>query len=164
MFRRFLNWLEQHDRKRVILDRQGESPYLERYYIFIKDRVHCPFNIFLHKFLRSDSDDLHDHPWPYMTIVLKGGYWEWIPKTAWNPITGYDIIIGEQRLWRGPGHFRLCKATSLHRIELNPDVSDCWTLFIPGKRKREWGFLTHRNWKNQKWVDNETYISEESNV
>ena len=31
--------------------------------IYFKDRKDFPFNIFLHKFLKSDPDDLHDHPW-----------------------------------------------------------------------------------------------------
>jgi hypothetical protein len=56
------------------MDRQNDEPYLERYYLFLKDRKRFPFNVFLHKFLKSDPDDVHDHPWPYATIILKGGY------------------------------------------------------------------------------------------
>jgi hypothetical protein len=34
----------------------------------------------LHQILRSDDErDLHDHPWPFMTIILSGGYWEVTP-------------------------------------------------------------------------------------
>jgi len=163
MFGRFLNWLEEHGRKRVVLDRQSAEPYLERYYVFIKNRKNFPFNIFLHKFLKSDPDDLHDHPWPYMAVILTGGYYEWIPKYAWNIVTNTDVIIGEQRRWRGPGHFRICAATSYHRIELNPDVTDCWTLFIPWRRSRNWGFLTHTNWRKQKWADVNYYIKLKTN-
>jgi hypothetical protein len=124
--------------------------------VFLKDRKKFPFNIFLHQFLRSDPDDLHDHPWPYATLILKGGYWEWIPI--------FDTtmtIVGEKKVWRGPGHFRVCKANSYHRIEVEPGV-DCWTLFMPGPQKREWGFLTHKNWISStfKWVQHEKYISE----
>lgn len=156
IMRAFLNFLERHDRKRVIMDRQSKEPYLERYYLFLKDRKKFPFNVFLHKFLRSDPDDLHDHPWPYATLILKGGYWEWIPE--YNTI--HDIIIGEKKVWRGPGHFRICKATSYHRIEIEPGV-DCWTLFMPGPQKRDWGFLTHKNWDwtTFKWVKHELYIA-----
>ena len=35
-----------------------------------------PFNILVHKILKSDLGDLHDHYWSYVTIILKGGYWE----------------------------------------------------------------------------------------
>lgn len=160
MFTRFLNWLDKHGRKRVVMDRQGDEPYLERYYLFIKDRENFPFNIFLHKFLKSDPDDLHDHPWGYATLILKGGYYEWVPLFVENTIGGTKTktMIGEKRIWRGPGHFRTCKANSFHRIEIDPNVKECWTLFIPFSKKRDWGFLTHNNWKDFKWVDHETYL------
>ena len=60
-------------RHRIIYDRLSNEPYLERYYLLFKDRKWFPFNIFIHKILKSDLDDLHDHPWPYFTLILKGG-------------------------------------------------------------------------------------------
>ena len=145
----FLNKLDLMGRKRIVLDRQSNEPYLERYYLFLKDRKKFPFNIFIHKFLKSDPDDVHDHPWPYATLILKGGYWEWIPQ-----FNSQGKKINELAKWRGPGHFRICKATSYHRIELDPNIT-AWTLFMPGPQKREWGFL-----KNNKWIHNEKYIEE----
>jgi hypothetical protein len=142
-----LKWLEQHDRKRIILDRGSKEPYLERYYLFLKDRNRFPFNVFLHKFLKSDPDDVHDHPWPYATLILKGGYWEWLPQ-----FDSQGLKIGEIAKWRGPGSFRICKATSYHRIELDPNIT-AWTLFMPGPQRREWGFLV----KN-KWTHNGDYL------
>jgi hypothetical protein len=142
-----LKWLEQHDRKRIILDRGSKEPYLERYYLFLKDRNRFPFNVFLHKFLKSDPDDVHDHPWPYATLILSGGYWEWMPK-----INTLGEQWGEYKVWRGPGHFRICGAESYHRIELDPNIT-AWTLFMPGPQRREWGFLV----KN-KWTHNENYL------
>lgn len=152
-----LNFLEKHDRKRIIMDRESKEPYLVRYYVFLKDRKHFPFNIFLHQFLRSDPDDLHDHPWPWATFILKGGYWEWIPIR--EMVDGYLCIVGEKKVWRGAGSFRWNNANSYHRIELEPGV-DCWTLFMPGPQKREWGFLLHEDWnpKTQIWVPNGDYI------
>ena len=143
----FFKWLENHDRKRIIMDRVSQAPYLERYYIFLKDRNRFPFNVFLHKFLKSDPDDVHDHPWPYATLILKGGYWEWVP--VFNSL---GQKINEIKYWRGAGHFRVCGATSYHRIELDPNVT-AWTLFMPGPQKREWGFLV----KN-KWIPNGDYL------
>jgi hypothetical protein len=152
----FLNFLDKIGRKRIILDRESAEPYLVRYYLFLKGRETFPFNVFLHQFLKSDPDDLHDHPWPYATLILKGGYWEWVPQFDTN-----KNIIGEKKFWRGAGHFRISKAESLHRIEVQPGV-DCWTLFMPGLRKREWGFVTHKNWdwKSFNWVQHEQYILE----
>jgi hypothetical protein len=146
-----LNWLENHDRKRVIMDRVDNEPYLERYYVFLKDRTRFPFNVFLHKFLKSDPDDVHDHPWPYATLILKGGYYEWTPQ-----FDAQGRKIAEMAAWRGPGSFRVCSAKSYHRIELDPEVT-CWTLFMPGQRKREWGFLV----KN-KWIPNGEYLQQRS--
>jgi hypothetical protein len=145
----FLDFLERLERKRIIMDRVNDQPYLERYYVFLKDRDWFPFNIFIHKFLKSDPDDVHDHPWPYATLILKGGYYEWTPQ-----FNTKGEKIAEERMWRGPGHFRVCSASSYHRIELDPAV-ECWTLFMPGPQKREWGFLV-----NNRWIHNETYLSE----
>ena len=144
-----LNWLEKNDRKRVIMDRENNEPYLIRYYLFLKDRKTFPFNIFLHKFLKGDPDDVHDHPWTYATLILKGGYWEWIPQFNSNGIKTCEI--GK---WRGPGHFRISRSTSFHRIEIDPTVST-WTLFMPGPLVREWGFLV----KN-KWIHNDDYLAQ----
>lgn len=124
-------------RRRIVYDKITQEPYLERYYIFLKERGSFPFNIFIHKFLKSDPDDLHDHPWDYFTFILSGGYWEHTP---------------EGNFWRRPFSCRYRKAGSLHRIELNNDKPHCWTLFIPCRRKRDWGFVT-----NSGWVDNKTY-------
>ncbi len=141
--------MQRLGRHRIILDRQSSEPLLERYYLFLKDRTWFPFNIFVHKFLKSDPDDVHDHPWPYATLILKGGYYEWIPQFDKQGNKFNEIAV-----WRGPGSFRICGATSYHRIELDPSVT-AWTLFMPGPQEKEWGFLV----KN-KWVHNEEYLEE----
>ena len=148
----FLKLLERLGRKRIVMDRVNNEPYLERYYVFLKDRKWFPFNVFIHKFLKSDPDDVHDHPWPYATLILKGGYFEWTPV-----FNNKGDKIGEVSQWRGPGHFRVCRATSYHRIELDPSVT-AWTLFMPGPQKRDWGFLV----KN-KWVQHEQYLTARAN-
>ena len=148
-----LKLLERLGRKRIVMDRVENEPYLERYYLFLRERDRFPFNVFLHKFLKSDPDDVHDHPWPYATLVLKGGYWEWIPH--------FDTVgrkIGEYQVWRGPGHFRVSKARSFHRIELDPDIT-AWTLFMPGPKQRDWGFLV----RNQ-WIQWEEYLKQRKSV
>jgi len=134
-------------RHRIILDRESAEPYLERYYVFLRDRQRFPFNVFIHKFLKSDPDDVHDHPWSYFTLILRGGYYEWIPE-----FDSSGKKAGETRHWRRPGHFRRCSADSFHRIELDPAVT-AWTLFIPGSQKREWGF-----WVNNTWISHNRYL------
>ena len=134
------NLLKRLGRYRVIMDREDNEPYLERYYIFLKDRKWFPFNVFVHKFLKSDPDDLHDHPWPYMTIILRGGYWEYTRDTV-------------MPTWKGAGQIRFGHSTDYHRIELEPDV-ECWTLFVPGPKIRDWGFLVGNS-----WIQNEQYFN-----
>ena len=148
-----LRLLEKLNRKRIIMDRQNDEPYLERYYLFLKDRDKFPFNVFIHKFLKSDPDVPHDHPWPYATLILKGGYYEWVPQFN---VQGEKI--GETKHWRKPGHFRTCSANSFHRIELDPNIT-AWTLFMPGPHKREWGFLAGY-YKDTTWIHNEKFLKE----
>jgi hypothetical protein len=148
-----LKLLDRLGRKRIVMDRVENEPYLERYYLFLKERNRFPFNVFLHKFLKSDPDDVHDHPWSYATLILKGGYWEWIPQ-----FNSAGEKIGEVAAWRGPGHFRISPARSYHRIELDPAVT-AWTLFMPGPKQRDWGFLV----RNQ-WVQWEEYLKQRKSV
>ena len=158
MLNNVANVLEKLGRKRIIYDRVDKEPYLERYYLFLKDRNWFPFNVFLHKFLKSDPDAQHDHPWNYITIIVKGGYWEYVLT--------YDErgrINGETKIWRGAGHIRRCQAESYHRIEVEPGV-DCWTIFIPGIKRRDWGFIEHDgSWSDLTWIPNEEYIAVRKN-
>ena len=122
--------MEKLGRTRIISDRKSGEPYMIRYYVFLRDRTRFFMNIFLHKFLRSDPDDLHDHPWNYVSIPLWPGYWE-------HTLEGCS--------WRGPLNIRYNRATTLHRIELGKS-GYCWSLFIPFSSKRDWGFQTSEGW------------------
>jgi len=131
---------EKLGRYRVIMDRVDGEPYLERYYVFLRDRDRFPFNVFVHKFLKSDPTDVHDHPWNFFTVVLRGGYWEWRPQ-----FDAQGCKITEIARWCGPGSFRRAGANTYHRIELDPGIT-CWTLFVPGRKQRDWGFLVKNTW------------------
>ena len=149
------NCMDKMGRYRIINDRQDKEPYLERYYLFLKDRGSFPFNIFLHKFLKSDPDDLHDHPWPYCTIILWGGYWEHIP----SKVNLDGTIAATEGKWYGAGSIRFASSTQRHRIELDKSLiaknKSTWTLFIPGPKKRDWGFWTENGWiPNEKYLEN----------
>ena len=130
------------DRFRIINDRIDNKPYLERYYLFLKDRKNFPFNIFLHKFLKSDTDNLHDHPWSFISIPIYPGYWEYLENK-------------EKPIWRGPLNIKYVTANTFHRVELDNKYNYCWSLFIPLKQERDWGFKTQDG-----WVDNQKYLIE----
>lgn len=95
----------------------------------------------VHEILRSDKGrDPHDHPWSYVTIILRGGYWEHRYDAASNEISAK---------WHGPGSILYRPAGSWHRLILplhDPynsasGFAPCTTLFITGKKAQSWGFL-----------------------
>ena len=145
---KFLNYSEKlfkynNSRVRIVQDRKGVEPYLMRYYLFIKERSNFPFNIFIHKFLKSDEEDFHDHPWSFFHIIISGGYWEHLPEDNNN------LDLGFKKIWREPGHYKYVDASYIHRVELARDKNDKliqpWTIFIPFKQKFDWGFWVKSN-------------------
>lgn len=148
--------------KRSEFIREGEtSPYLIRYNLF-----ECPwFSIKIHKIMQTDNDCMHDHPWSFLSIILKGGYWEIIPvrqlpkhsnerRYKWrcydNPQSPSDL----QRRY-GVGSILYRPANWIHRLELNVvesrlgeryEYSPATTLVITFKKSREWGFWTKKGW------------------
>ena len=85
----------------------------------------------VHEILRSDEGrDPHDHPWPYVTVILKGGYFE----TRYN-----DKGEFVSRKWHGPGSILYRPAGSWHRLDL-PNGMVTTTLFITGPKVQSWGF------------------------
>lgn len=86
----------------------------------------------VHEILRSDEDrSPHDHPWPYLTIILKGGYSE-------NRYDSEGNFVSQR--WHGPGSILYRPANSWHRLDL--DGASATTLFITGKKCQTWGFRT----------------------
>ena len=83
----FLKLLDKLGRKKVVLDRgpshfkfNEAKPWMNRYYVLLRHRPKWfPFNILLHEMLADDhGDGVHTHLCPYITIILRGGYWETI--------------------------------------------------------------------------------------
>jgi hypothetical protein len=87
----------------------------------------------VHEILRSDADrHPHDHPWPYLTVILRGGYWE----SRYNA-EGFLL----HKRWHGPGSIMFRPANSWHRLDV-PEDATATTLFITGKKCQTWGFRT----------------------
>jgi len=113
--------------KKKIIYREDGAAYLVRYKL-----IGCKwFKIRVHHILLSDHDCLHDHPWNFISIILKGGYWE----------RRWPIINKNFYKWYSPCSLLYRKATWRHSIEL-PVGRTCWTFVIMFRRKREWGFWT----------------------
>lgn len=140
------NLFEKMDRYRLIPDRRTGANYMHRYYLLFKDRKTFPFNITLHKIVRSDDPIMHDHPWPFLTIILKGGYWEHTPKG---------------KTWHGPGSIIKRKANELHWLELDQD-KPATTLFFMGPQQREWGFIIQDSKGKDTWIKWTDYLEQVS--
>jgi hypothetical protein len=148
----FHNLMNKLGRYRLIPDRQTGEDYMHRYYLFLKDRTWFPFNVTLHKIVRSDDPIMHDHPWSYMTIVLKGGYWEH------TPVCNKDgKMFAEFQTWRGPGSIIKRSAGEYHWLELE-EGKPATTLFFMGRQQREWGFLVQVKKGMHRWIKWTDYL------
>lgn len=88
------------------------------------------FGIMLHKINTPDArDTLHDHPWPMLSFVLRGGYTEFVP----GPYYARSNYVKRVN-WKP-------RKNSFHWIaEL--DRTPTWTLVFVGKRRSDnWGYL-----------------------
>lgn len=108
-----------------------DPPLLVRWRLFGCRR----FRVLLHHFLQSDSDrEMHDHPWPFTSIILAGGYIEETPEgRTWHPA---GSVLRRPAEWR-------------HRVVL-PEGRRSWSLVVTGRRSRAWGFWTATGWVD--WV------------
>ena len=121
-----LKILEKLGRKKVVMDR-GPShpeyclakPWTARYYLLFRKRPRWfPFNILIHHILDDDHGvGLHNHPFPYITIIISGGYWE----TDKN----------KNKIWRDRFYVGFRSADNLHRVDLEPGIKPV-TIYIAG--------------------------------
>ena len=104
--------LEKLGRKKLVLDRgpshpkyNEAKPWMNRYYILFRHRPSWfPFNLIIHEMLDNDhGEGVHNHLCPYITIVLRHGYWE-TTKTG--------------KYWRPPGYIGFRSANNFHRVDL----------------------------------------------
>lgn len=109
-----------------------ESPdgiYMKRYHLLASKYL----SIRIHHIVQSDYEKFayHDHPWGFISILLKGWYIERMP--------------GYSKLTRISPSIAFRAASALHTIV---GVSDggAWTLIICGRRKKMWGFVYRENW------------------
>lgn len=121
-----------------------EDPLTYRWYILPRNRL---FNVYLHHTMRSDDlEACHDHPWHNCSVVLSGGYVEWI-KIAGTGATYPARVVKTRR----PGSVVFRRATTAHVLELIKG-KPFWSLFITGPVLRDWGF-----WCGARWVHCKDY-------
>lgn len=126
--------------------------FLVREIVSRKDVVHFQryrvistpwFKIFIHRILESDGDkDLHDHPFDFKSLVLKGSYKEYY---AIGPQWG----LVKERVFK-PLRINSHAHDDAHKIEVIK--GPVWTLFFTNGRLHEWGYQT-----NLGWIENSRY-------
>jgi len=101
---------------------EGDRWYMRRYWLLRLG----PLQIRLHHIVAEDvGRDMHDHPWPFRTFVLRGGYLEKRERT------GSALRLAGHTAAMGRGEF--------HRIaKVSP--AGAWTLFATWGQRQGWGF------------------------
>lgn len=130
----------------------GACPvYLERWTLL--NALKC--GVYLHHFLGDDWGlDPHDHPRRFISIGLKGWYWE---DVYHNPeIDPAVAILGETKLietrrFQAPW-LRSFPAHHLHRVRA-AECGNTWTLVIVLPKSRAWGFV-----QDGKWIPFREYV------
>lgn len=110
--------------KRLDIEDGSGKVMLIRWTLFDKKFISVKF----HKFIKSDIDCMHDHPWSFISIMVWGSYLEETDNGL--SFKGAPCIM-----------FR--KATHKHRVLFH---KPCYTVVITFKRVREWGFWTKEGW------------------
>jgi len=97
-----------------------------RYFVF-RSRF---FNVFLHQMSSPIMPpQCHDHPWSFVTLILRKGYWE-----STDGITG---------TFRFPGTVLFRRAEFAHTVKtLRGETA--WTLVLTGPVRRKWQNLECR--------------------
>jgi hypothetical protein len=128
--------------RRYTLTTSDGEVYLDRLRI-----VQTPwFGVYLHRLDVPDPGvDLHDHPWTFASVILRGGYDEEVCDTddaedcaRWAERWPGTCTRGFTRSWTARSVHRLL-LTECHRIT-RLHRSPTWTLIITGPRRRSWGF------------------------
>ena len=128
---KFVDWLIERAKRTPYFHLDG---YMNRYWLLPYGRQVIAARI--HQILRSDIDRFyHDHPWSYVSVILRGGYWEVTPM-----FNSSGIYIGDVRKWYGAGSVIFRPAKTWHRLEVR-EGETVWTLFITGKYRQKWGYL-----------------------
>lgn len=116
-----------------------ECPYARRWVI----ESPTGYSLRIHHFYKSDDKRYyHDHPWWFLTLVLRGSY---IDVSA----SGQDKLT--------PGSVRFRKSSHAHSVVVNHDYREngVWTIVLTGPKSRKWGF-----WVNGKFKKANKYFLE----
>jgi hypothetical protein len=133
------------------------------------DKTSRAGKLLMHHFLPGSEDmSIHDHPSPFWTLVLWGGYddIELCPDCHGNPMPGGGLCrlgcvmnracgMGEcDCRCRGAGEVvgdrmragMLRRRSAFHRHRTRTLPSGAWTLVLMRRKERQWGFWNAGRW------------------
>lgn len=111
------------------------------------------FAIYLHDIHEDDGDrDPHNHPWSFLSFVLRGQYTEMVYPDPIESRSNYVFKTHERFSIHRMGR------VSAHRIiDASPGLK---TLIFTGPRKASWGFFRQEIAGNGRFVDWQEYERE----
>lgn len=146
MLRRFCLWLQKRAKKKGryynITGRDvGDNDIYMKRFVVAKNKF---FSIYIHEFWRSDYDVHHDHPWDFLTYIIRGGYTEEVLK--WNS----GNLFPHKRKVKA-GNFLIRNAEHIHRVIIK-EHSFPLTICVQGPKRRQWGFWKLEKEGEWKWT------------
>jgi hypothetical protein len=136
-------------------ERNPTRPYLLRYMLFRIGgcgREYPWLSARIHVFCSSDDDRaFHDHPWPFISIILRGQYDEIQPS---NRVGRRLRKIGDEFRWvrtltRRAGDIAYRRASTWHMVTIEPGTKTI-TLVITLPQVQPWGFLVRHGTRRRK--------------
>lgn len=140
--------------KKKIITSGNDETYLIRYSL---PWLTCKwFAVKMHNILLSDDACLHDHPWSFISVILRGGYLE--HRTIDRPSAMFDICgVGPETIsfkiakYYRAGYILWRPKNTIHRLqllEIDGKIQTAWTLVITFRKVKEWGFFTPKGFVN----------------
>lgn len=129
----------------VLLDEDNGREFLKRWRL-----LQTPwFSVFIHRMQVPDpGTDLHDHPWSFKSLVLKGGYLEVLADTR-------RALRPQRARHRQRWSFAGIRLDQCHTVVSLDNGKPVWTLVFAGPTQRRWGFTVDGEW--QDWENEYDY-------
>lgn len=97
------------------------------------------FGIYVHDIYEPDADrDPHNHPWSFISIVLRGSY---IERLYEDPLNHRDRWVSKFHLKRSV--HRMGRKSAHRIVKASPGLK---TLILVGPRRANWGFFTDKGY------------------
>lgn len=115
---------------------RSTGDYLHRWYV--RDSRHGEAKMYLHRLMRDDADDPHDHPWDSASQVFHGPLIErwWMPPSPGETIEEEAPVVCRF----STGAIVTRGAEHVHRLERPRGAHPPITLFCTAHKRRAWGF------------------------